>query len=233
VGSETSVGEMRDRVARGSSRSDGQNAGAVPPAGRRDWSTIGPVTLARVVTEVLSPVPLVSAMQLLLGWAGGRDRASGLLFGLAAVLIIIVPPYAFVLYGVYRGRFTDHHLGDRRQRLIPLVLGMAASVIGIVVLALAGAPRLLLAGAGTIGIGLLVGAVVSHFWKMSGHTTAAAAVLVIFAQVGHGWPLLAAPLVAVIGWARVRLKDHTVAQVAVGAAAGALIAGVAMPLLAG
>jgi hypothetical protein len=200
---------------------------------RRDWSATGPVALARVVTEVLSPVPLVSALELLLGWTGEHGRAAGLLFGLAAVLIIIVPPYAFVLYGVHRGRFTDHHLGDRRQRLVPILLGMATSVVGIVVLALAGAPRLLVAGAATIGIGLLAGAVVSPFWKMSGHTTAAAAVLVICAEVRHGWPLLAAPLVVVVGWARARLKDHTVGQALAGAAVGALIAGVAMPLLAG
>jgi membrane-associated phospholipid phosphatase len=200
---------------------------------RRDWSATGPVALARVVTEVLSPVPLVSALELLLGWTGEHGREAGLLFGLAAVLIIIVPPYTFVLYGVYRGRFTDHHLGDRRQRLVPILLGMATSVVGIVVLALAGAPRLLVAGAATIGIGLLAGAVVSPFWKMSGHTTATAGVLVICAEVGHGWPLLAAPLVVVVGWARVRLKDHTVGQVLAGAAVGALIAGVAMPLLAG
>jgi membrane-associated phospholipid phosphatase len=200
---------------------------------RRDWSATGPVALARVVTEVLSPVPLVSALELLLGWTGEHGREAGLLFGLAAVLIIIVPPYAFVLHGVYRGRFTDHHLGDRRQRLVPILFGVATSVVGIVVLALAGAPRLLVAGAATIGIGLLAGAVVSPFWKMSGHTTAVAAVLVICAEVGHGWPLLAAPLVVVVGWARVRLKDHTVGQVVAGAAVGALIAGVAMPLLAG
>lgn len=200
---------------------------------RRDWSATSPVALARVVTEVLSPVPLVSALELLLGWTGEHGRAAGLLFGLAAVLIIIVPPYAFVLYGVHRGRFTDHHLGDRRQRLVPILLGMATSVVGIVVLALAGAPRLLVAGAATIGIGLLAGAVVSPFWKLSGHTTAVAAVLVICAEVGHGWPLLAAPLVVVVGWARVRLKDHTVGQALAGAAVGALIAGVAMPLLAG
>jgi membrane-associated phospholipid phosphatase len=39
--------------------------------------------------------------------------------------------------------------------------------------------------------------------------------------------------VVLVGWARVRLNDHTVAQVAAGAVVGALIAGVAMPLLAG
>lgn len=190
----------------------------------------GSARLARMVTEVLSPVPLVAAMDLLLGWAGGHHKPSGLLFGALAVLITIAPPYAFVLLGVRRGRFTDHHLGDRRQRLLPLSLGILASAVGIVALALAGAPRLLLAGLATTGAGLIAGAVVSRFWKMSGHTTAAAAVLVICARVGHGWPLLALPALGLVGWARVRLGDHTVAQVIAGTAAGALIAGLAIAI---
>jgi membrane-associated phospholipid phosphatase len=40
------------------------------------------------------------------------------------------------------------------------------------------------------------------------------------------------PLVALIGWARVRLNDHTIAQVAAGTAFGAAVALVAMPPLA-
>lgn len=185
----------------------------------------GSARLARVVSEVISPVPLVVAMDLVLGWAGGHHQPSGLVFGALAVLITVVPPYAFVLWGVRRGWFTDHHLGDRRQRLVPLALGILAAVTGVIVLAFAGAPHLLLAGIEITAAGLLAGAVVSRFWKMSGHTTAAAAVLVICAAVGHGWPLLAAPVVGLVGWARVRLRDHTVAQVVVGALVGALIAG--------
>jgi membrane-associated phospholipid phosphatase len=68
---------------------------------------------------------------------------------------------------------------------------------------------------------------------MSGHAAAAGAVLVISAEVLHGWPLLAAPVVALIGWARVKLKDHTIAQVTAGTAFGAAIALVALPPLAG
>jgi len=78
-------------------------------------------------------------------------------------------------------------------------------VIGVIALALAGAPRLLLAGIEITAAGLLAGAAVSRFWKISGHTTAGAAVLVICAAVGHGWPLLATPLIALVDWARVRL----------------------------
>jgi membrane-associated phospholipid phosphatase len=196
-------------------------------------SEAGSAVVARVVTEVLSPVPIVAVMDVALGWIGGHHRWTGLLYGVVAVLITIVPPYAFVLYRVLRGRYTDHHLSDRRQRLVPLLLGMAATLIGIAVLALAGAPRLLLAGLGTVGAGLLVGAVISKFWKISGHTTGAAAVLVTLAYIGHGWPLLAAPLLAVIAWARVRLGAHTVAQVIAGIAVGALLGALVMPPLAG
>jgi membrane-associated phospholipid phosphatase len=192
-----------------------------------------PSALARVVTEVLSPVPLVAAMQVLLGWAGGQHRVSGLAFGAAAVLITIVPPYAFVLYGTWRGRFTDRHLGDHRQRPLPLLLGVAASAAGIAVLALAGAPRLLIVGTAVTGIGLLLGAVISRFWKMSGHTAAAAAVLAVCAWTFGGWLLLAIPVIALIGWSRVRLGDHTLAQVAVGAVFGAVVVVAALPPLAG
>jgi membrane-associated phospholipid phosphatase len=172
-------------------------------------------------------------MDLLAGWAGGHQHWPGWLFGAAMIAITIAPPYAYVLYGVHRGRLTDRHLGDRRQRAIPLLLGTAAAATGIAILGLAGAPRLLLAATATTGAGLLAAAAVSRFWKMSGHTAAAAAVLVICAGIFHGWPLLAAPVVALIGWARVRLKDHTAAQVVAGGAFGAAIALVAMPPLAG
>jgi membrane-associated phospholipid phosphatase len=186
---------------------------------------------ARAITEVFSPVPVVAAMQLLVGWLGAGRRPIGLLYGVLAVLITIVPPYVFVLVGVRRRRFTDRHLFDRRQRRLPLLFGLIASTAGLVVLGLAGAPRLLLASAATVALGLLVGAAVNHFWKMSGHSAAAAAVLVIFAEIGHGWPLLAAPVVVAVGWSRVRLGAHTRPQVIVGALVGAAVAALAMPAL--
>ncbi|MBI3386054.1 phosphatase PAP2 family protein [Candidatus Gottesmanbacteria bacterium] len=64
----------------------------------------------------------------------------------------------------------------------------------------------------------LVGfAIVTQFWKISGHAMAAAfATGTVIAQFGWDfWPvLLIVPLVA---WARVVRRDHTVAQVVVGA----------------
>lgn len=91
-----------------------------------------PEVVARTVTEVFAPVPLVAAMQLLAGWTGARHRPSGLLFGAAAILITIAPPYAYVLYGVHRGRLTDRHLGDRLAQVIAgTAFGAAIALVAL------------------------------------------------------------------------------------------------------
>jgi membrane-associated phospholipid phosphatase len=45
--------------------------------------------------------------------------------------------------------------------------------------------------------------------------------------------LVTAPLVVLVGWSRVRLADHTPAQVVVGAMVGATVAGGVFSALAG
>jgi hypothetical protein len=46
-----------------------------------------------------------------------------------------------------------------------------------------------------------------------------------------GWLLASWAAVALVAWARVRMRDHTVAQVLVGVALGALAAGTVFPAL--
>jgi membrane-associated phospholipid phosphatase len=136
-----------------------------------------------------------------------------------------VLPYLYILRGVRTGRLSDHHIGDRRQRRGPLLVGLGSVVAGFAVLLAAHAHRELLAAVVAGGVGLVVAAAVNHWWKMSIHTAVAAGSVVILTLV-YGWPLLAtAPLVAAVGWSRVALKDHTVAQVVVGTVLGAAVAG--------
>ncbi len=68
-------------------------------------------------------------------------------------------------------------------------------------------------------------------WKISIHVaTVAGAVVILTLVFGLGFALLA-PAVALTGWARVALGDHTPAQVAAGAVLGAAIAASVFPLL--
>jgi hypothetical protein len=181
--------------------------------------------IARWLTEAFAPAVLVSVLLVLLGVHAEPGLARGLAMGAVAALFESVLPYLYILRGVRTGRLTDHHIGDRRQRLVPLLVGMGSVLAGLVVLLLADAHRELLAAVGAGGVGLVVAAAVNHWWKMSIHAAVAAGSVVILMLV-YGWPLLAAaPLVGAVGWSRVELKDHTWAQVGVGVVVGALVAG--------
>ncbi|WP_433207848.1 phosphatase PAP2 family protein [Dactylosporangium sp. CS-047395] len=186
---------------------------------------------ARFFTEAFAPAVLVSVLLVLLGVHAEPGLARGLALGGVAALFESVLPYLYILRGVRTGRLTDHHIGDRRQRLVPLLVGLGSVLAGFVVLLLAHAHRELLAAVVAGGVGLVVAALVNHFWKMSIHAAVAAGSVVILSLVYGPILLVTAPLVAAVGWSRVVLKDHTVLQVLVGTVVGAIVAGAVFALL--
>ncbi|MCL7460942.1 phosphatase PAP2 family protein [Micromonospora echinofusca] len=180
--------------------------------------------LARFVTELTAPAVLVSALTLAVGWHSTRGGAHGLAWGLLATLFVSGIPFAYILGGVRRGRLTDHHVGVREQRRVPLLFGLCSVAAGLALLAVLGAPRPVLALAAAGLVGLVVAVTVSHWWKMSIHSAVAAGALVVLVVTFGAGSLAAAPLLVLVGWSRVRLRDHTVPQVLAGLALGALVA---------
>ena len=79
-----------------------------------------------------------------------------------------------------------------------------------------GRPRPLLALAVAGLVGLVVAVTVSHWWKMSIHSAVAAGTLVMLALTFGRALLAAVPLLVLVGWSRVRLRDHTLPQVLAG-----------------
>jgi len=180
---------------------------------------------AKLITDVLSPAALVSVL-LLLAPAHQSGLWPGLGWGLLAIAFVSAAPLAYVIVRVRRRTLTDVHIGVREHRRIPFVVGLATVLLGLAVLVLAGAPRDLTALVGTV-LALTVATIaVTSFWKISVHAMVAAMTTGILAAL-YGpalWLLL--PVVAAIGWARVRLTDHTLAQVLAGAGVGLAMAGV-------
>ncbi|MFK0003726.1 phosphatase PAP2 family protein [Paenarthrobacter sp. NPDC090522] len=182
-------------------------------------------TVARVLTEVFQP-PVVVSVLLLISPAIEPGFPGTIWFGLLAAFFVCVLPLAYVLVMVKLGRITDHHVSDRRQRTPLLLLALASVVAGLLVLQwLHGPVSITVMIIALIG-GIAVLAVVSAFWKMSGHASAisSAAVIAVF-MFGPAWlPLLL--LIPAVGWSRVVLRAHTLAQVVVGSVfGGGVIAG--------
>jgi membrane-associated phospholipid phosphatase len=179
--------------------------------------------LARLISEVLSPVYQVFFMLFVVG-IHAAGLAQGLLLAAVASLFAGGIPWAVLAAGVRRGRFTDMHLSRREERPVMMAIGLASVTIGLGLMVLLDAPRELFALVGAMVAGVAVALVVSAVWKISIHTSVTAGSATVLALVFGLWALVLAPLVVAVGWARVRLGAHTVSQAVVGAAVGAAVA---------
>jgi len=180
---------------------------------------------AKLITDVLSPAALVSVLLLVIP-AHAAGLWPGLGWGLLAIAFVSAAPLTYVIVRVRRRTLTDVHIGVREHRRIPFVVGLVTVLAGLVVLVVAGAPRDLIAFVGTVLTLTAVTIAVTGFWKISVHAMVAMMTAGILAALYGPALWLVLPVVAVIGWARVRLTDHTTAQVLAGAVVGLAMAGV-------
>ncbi|SEG94079.1 hypothetical protein SAMN04489712_1435 [Thermomonospora echinospora] len=176
---------------------------------------------ARAVTELFAPWVLIISLFLAVGWSTGER---GVAWGLLGAAFASMGPMTVIVAGVIVGRYTDHHLTTREQRVIPLVLSLIMVVTGIFVLHVLNAPADVLAVEAAMLGGLVVTAPITALWKVSFHTGVASAAVTILAIV-YGPVLIAlSPIVVLIGWSRVKLAHHTPLQVLLGAPIGTLAA---------
>ncbi|MEV4344469.1 phosphoesterase PA-phosphatase [Actinoplanes sp. NPDC049596] len=216
----------------GSPPRSGKNDGQLPAEPRGAASAD---RAARLITEVFSPGLLVAALLAVVVWHVADSLAEALTWGAIAIGAASLLPVLYILRGVRRGRWTDKHVIVHSQRRKPLLIILVSTATGIGALALAGAPRTLLMLIASMVLSLLVAVPVTLLfgWGVSIHALVAAGSVAAL-TVLHGWPVAAVGCVVVtaVGWARVRLKEHSLGQVVFGALVGALAMGVAFPLLA-
>ncbi|MBP2325507.1 membrane-associated phospholipid phosphatase [Kibdelosporangium banguiense] len=140
---------------------------------------------------------------------------------------------AVILHGVKQGKWDDHHVTTREHRMVPLLATLASVTGGWVILALGGAPRQMLAMSISFFVSLLATLAITFGlkWKVSLHSAVASGGMVVLAVTFGPWLWLTGGLVALIGWSRVALKDHTTGQVVGGVLVGALVGGLLFWLL--
>jgi membrane-associated phospholipid phosphatase len=180
---------------------------------------------------VLSPAHLVIAITFASGLAVPGPPLTRLGWAVAASLFTGIVPYAVGLRAIAAGRLSSRHLPDRRERLRPLAWTLASVLAGWTLLLLAQAPPQVLAVQAAMVAGAVVALAITAVWKISLHAgVAASAALCACALFGWWlWPVWL--LVAAVGWSRIRLRDHTMAQVMAGTVIGAATALVVFTVL--
>jgi membrane-associated phospholipid phosphatase len=179
---------------------------------------------AEWVTYLLEPKNWIIATTLAVGWHAAG--AKGLAWGAVAALFAGVLPMAFINRGIRHGRWDDRNVGAKRPRLIVLAFIIASVAVGLALLVGFGAPTELSGYFGCLLGSVAVLAAITTVWKISIHCAVASGSVTILVLLFGPWLIPAYLLVALTGWSRVALTDHSTAQVIAGSVLG-LVAAVA------
>ena len=133
---------------------------------------------ARWLTEVFQP-PVVVSLQLLISPLAQPGFPGTVGYGALAALFVCVLPLMVLLVLVRLGKVTDHHVSDRKQRAPVLLMALGCIAVGLLVLGAVDAPESVFAMVLAVVGGVAVLAVVSPFWKMSGHAAAVSCAAVV------------------------------------------------------
>ena len=185
---------------------------------------------ARRCTYWLEPKNWLIVTVVAIGWHA--DGRAGIGWGLLAALFTAVLPTVFISRGVRHGRWSDRNVGARRPRLLVLAFITASVAAGLILLLVLGAPPLLTGYLAFMLASVAVLAAITTVWKISIHCAVASGSVMILALTYGPLVLCGYVLVGVLGWARVVVRDHSVAQVVAGSVLGAAAAAMAYALLA-
>ncbi len=179
--------------------------------------------IANLTSVILHPIVLMLVMLFLLSLASLPSTLEAIKWTLISVALSILPVLLALVYLVRSGRLDSVFTIVRRQRTKAYLLAGICSIAGCIILALLGAPSILVAAFAAGLSTTLIFMFINLRWKISLHTAlvgASVTVLVIL----YGWlALVTAALVPLTVWSRIELNHHSLAQGATGALLASLI----------
>lgn len=178
--------------------------------------------VARTVSTVCNPfvVPLVLFVLL----CAGTSHSVAQFWSRLAIcaLFTSVGPMLFLLWLYATDRIADLDISEREERRKVFSVFVVFYLCGTLVLYLTHAPAILTASMAGYSAAALVVQQITRHWKISTHAVGITAPLVALTYLYGDEPLPFLILIPLVGWSRVYLKAHTLAQVIAGIGLGAL-----------
>jgi len=187
--------------------------------------------LARRMSQLFHPILMNLLSFLIVGYGALGTHASGLRWAAVCILALVLPPTLFYYIRRRQGIYSDDDVSVREQRNELYLFGFVWTLIATLGLVWLGAPRAFLAlMLCALGLGL-IGGLVNLFWKISAHATAIASTAMIALLYWRPLGLLLWLCALMVGWARVRTRNHTPWQVLAGCGSATLVVLVAFGLM--
>jgi len=179
---------------------------------------------ARLVSDLFSPPVIWGALAIPIALRDAPTRGLALMWAAVYILLVCIVPLIYISIMIKRGKISDIHLSDRSERVKPLIVSLISTGVAWLALRAMGAPPVVpqLALTTLIQIGIL--ALITLMWQISMHTMSSGAAVVGSTLIyGPIAAFITIPMLFLVGWARLNLHKHTLAQVIAGATLGLVI----------
>lgn len=187
--------------------------------------------IASLTSNILNPFLIGLVLILLLSFKSTPSALDAIKWSLISIAASILPVFGVIVYLVRSQKLETIFINVRKQRTKIYLLAAVCAGVGYVILYYLEAPKELIA---TFVAGLsavVVFMCVNFLWKISLHTALIAASVTVLIILYGSIAAVTVVLVPSIGWARIELKHHSLAQVAAGALLAASIVVVVFYLL--
>ncbi len=126
-------------------------------------------------------------------------------------------PLASLYYLLRKKMIPDIYVSDRERRVVPFLCALSSYLLGVMALLVVGAPQIITAVMLSYFGNSLVMMMIGLRWKISIHTSGITGPATALTYALGIWWLLFLAVAVPVGWARIKMKAHTTAQVTAGA----------------
>ena len=172
--------------------------------------------LARLLSQIFHPLLLNICAFLIVGYNALSSPAEGLKWAGICIVVLELPPTLFYFVRLRQGVYADEDVSIREQRNELYLFGLIWAVIATALLAYFGAPQPFLALLVCALLFALINGGINLFWKISGHATAIGATATIALLYSQPLGAVLWACAVLVGWARIRTRNHTPMQVLAG-----------------
>jgi hypothetical protein len=134
---------------------------------------------------------------------------------------VLLPTFC-IWYGVRRGWLTRNWLARRQERPVPLLIAILSVIAAVLLVQLNRGSQHVLESLYAMAFVLAIALAVTLVWKISIHVAVLAGAVVIIGQLFGASCIVLMPLVVLVAWSRVELREHTLAQVGGGVVVGVI-----------
>ena len=175
------------------------------------------IRCAQCISNILAPITISLPLIVLVAFYHARNLFTALSYALITLLFVSLAPATYVLIGVRQGKISDLEVSNRKERTGPFLFGIISTIVGLFILLFTDGPKNLETLVFITGVSGIVMTLTTLWWKISIHASSLAVAATLLATLYGIVMLPTYLLVVLVGWSRVALRRHTVAQVVIGA----------------